>query len=120
MRILVIDNYAPFARSLRLMLSADHEVGVASGGSEALGLFRTGQRYQAVLCDLLMPKVSGMDVYRALRDERPGEEARIIFMTGGVHTEEARLFLAQVANPCLEKPFAPGRLHDLLRALETQ
>lgn len=115
MRILIVDNYAPFARSLRLMLSVDHDVSVAGGGAEGLAFLRAGPGFDAILCDLLMPDVTGMDVFRALRAERPGEEARILFMTGGAHTDEARDFLAGVPNPCLEKPFAPERLDELLR-----
>jgi len=116
LRILIVDDYAPFARSLRLMLSADHEVEVASGGAEAQTLLRASPRYDVVLCDLLMPGLTGMELYESLRRERPGDEARILFMTGGAHTEEARQFLARVPNPCLEKPFAPLHLHELLLA----
>ena len=110
-----MDNYAPFARSLRLMLSGAHEVSVAGGGAEGLALLRAGPGFDAILCDLLMPEVTGMDLFRTLRSERPGEESRIIFMTGGAHTDEARDFLSSVPNPCLEKPFPPERLHELLR-----
>ncbi|GAC1544813.1 MAG: hypothetical protein NVS2B9_12060 [Myxococcales bacterium] len=117
MRILIVDDYVPFARSLQLVLAAEHEVQVCHGGSEALGLIETaraeGQRYDRILCDLGMEAVSGADVWRAL--SLHGEQDKLVFMTGGATSAEALDFIAGVGNLCLEKPFAPERLFHLLR-----
>ncbi len=117
MRLLVVDNYAPFARSLRLMLSAEHQVEVRESGAEALQLLRSGAEFDAILCDLLMPEVSGMDLHRALAQEGRGRETLLVFLTGGAHTDDAREFLARVPNARLEKPFPPDALRAILEGM---
>jgi CheY-like chemotaxis protein len=58
-----------------------------------------------VLCDLMMADVSGMNVFEALRRERPGLEGRLVFMTGGVFDPQVADFLAAIPNACVDKPF---------------
>ena len=113
-RVLVIDNYAPFARSLQLMLAPEHQVQVSEDGQKALELLRTVDGFDVILCDLLMPGLSGMELYEELQRLHPGFEKRMVFMTGGAHTPGAREFLARVPNPCLEKPFAADALREAL------
>jgi hypothetical protein len=61
----------------------------------------------------MMPEVTGMDLHAQVAREHPGLERRFVFMTGGAFTPRAAQFLAEVKNPCLEKPFEM----DLVRAL---
>ncbi len=114
MRILVVDDYGPFANTLRLLLTPDHDVSVLTSGAEALALLRGGAEFDVVLCDLGMPGVSGMELYRRLAAERPGFERRLAFMTGGAHGAEALGFLAGVPNERIEKPFDGAGLRALL------
>jgi CheY-like chemotaxis protein len=65
----------------------------------------SGAKFDLIFCDLLMPRMSGMDLYDELRSLRPGVEERIVFMTGGAFTERAAQFLATVPNRKLSKPF---------------
>jgi DNA-binding NarL/FixJ family response regulator len=58
-----------------------------------------------VLCDLLMPDKSGMDIYEGVRARDPALLERFVFMTGGAFTREAARFLATVPNVTLQKPF---------------
>jgi len=113
LRVLVVDDEP----AIRRMLSRElfpHNVVVAASGREALELYGT-QDFDLIFCDLMMPEVSGMDFYDQLRSRRPGEEGRIVFMTGGAFTRRAKTFLDTVKNPLLEKPFAPETLNDVLR-----
>lgn len=112
MRLLIVDDYVPFALSLQRLLADEHEVQVCHGGREALALIE-GERSQdltfdCIFCDLGLQGVSGADVWRAL--SLRGEQGRIIFMTGGATSPQALEFLAGVENVCLEKPFAPERV----------
>jgi CheY-like chemotaxis protein len=70
--------------------------------------------FDVVLCDVMMPLTSGIDVFHALKREQPGLEQRIVFMTGGAFTPAARTFLASVPNTKLDKPFT---FEELLRAI---
>ena len=111
MRILVVDNYAPFARSLRLMLAPEHEAVVCISGKEALALL-SAEKFDRVLCDLDMPGMSGIELFHALPES---ERRMVVFMTGGAQSAAAREFLATVTNAVLEKPFRADELRAALR-----
>ena len=104
LRILVVDDECELARALAQLL-AEHEVQLAASGKQALELCLS-EEYDLVLCDLLMPELTGMDVYEELVRKRPGYEQRFVFMTGGAFTQRAREFLDVVSNERLEKPFS--------------
>ena len=69
------------------------------------------------MCDLMMPVMSGMELYETIRRDRPGLEQRMVFMTGGVSMDRAREFLATRLNLTFEKPFDFERLRRTLRQL---
>jgi len=54
---------------------------------------------------LIMPEMTGMDVYRAALQRATPLNDRIVFMTGGAFTQRARDFLESVPNLRIEKPF---------------
>jgi signal transduction histidine kinase len=112
LRVLVVEDEKRLAQSLERTLRA-HDVTVADNGRAALELCRE-QDYDLILCDLLMPELTGMDVYEELARMRPGAEQRIVFMTGGAFTPRAQTFLATVPNQTLYKPFTPDQLLQLV------
>jgi two-component system, cell cycle sensor histidine kinase and response regulator CckA len=112
-RVLIIDDDPLVASSLRRLL-ASREVHVADSGRRGIEMLRENDRFEVVLCDLMMPEVSGMDVYETMVEERPDLAERFIFMTGGAFTERARTFLERVSNPKLEKPFDGKTLRMLV------
>jgi len=114
-RILVIDDEPAVLHVMRRMLSA-FDVSVTTDGAEGIELYRGGG-FDLVLCDLMMPGVSGMDVHRGLTELGPEHVERMVFVTGGAYTDEGAAFLAGVSNPYLDKPFSKAQLHQLI---ETQ
>ncbi len=104
-KILVIDDDPGVGRALRLMLEEEHDVACYTSPREAIKRLLQDQGFDLVFCDLMMPELTGMDIYQVLRFNRPGYEARLVFMTGGAFTASAERFLAQVPNPRIEKPF---------------
>ena len=104
-RILVVDDDAQVRTAIARVLAGSHEVVEASGGREALGRVEAGDAFDAILCDLMMPDLSGMELYAALRARAPELAARVIVMTGGVFTAEQQAFLDTVPNRRVEKPF---------------
>jgi PAS domain S-box-containing protein len=103
-RLLVVDDEPLVADMLFRALSDEHDVTVTTDAKTALD-YLLGDEYDLIFCDLLMPKMSGMDLYEELRSKRPGLEERIVFMTGGAFTERAAQFLSVVPNPKMSKPF---------------
>lgn len=112
-RVLIIDDDPLVASSLRRLL-ASREVHIADSGRRGIEMLRENDGFEVVLCDLMMPEVSGMDVYETVLEERPDLAERFIFMTGGAFTERARVFLDRVSNPKLEKPFDGKTLRMLV------
>lgn len=109
-RLLIVDDEPHLARTLQILLGDEHDVEVVTSGSAARAMLEDDGAFDAILCDLSMRDVSGMELHEWLQGARPEVAARMIFMTGGAYTVEARTFLDRVPNPRVEKPF---RLEDL-------
>ena len=116
-RILIIDDEPLLGQTLRFAFQDKHDVEVASSGREALERLASDSDFDLVLCDLMMPDVSGEHVYRAVTERTPGLLPRFVFMTGGAFTERAQDFLAQFAGRQLEKPFNIDEVEVLLSEL---
>jgi two-component system cell cycle sensor histidine kinase/response regulator CckA len=114
LRVLVIDDEPRLATALGAMLEDDHDVDVVTSGQDALSRLEAGADYDAILCDLMMAGVGGMDVHARLRARRPELASRIVFMTGGAFSVSAQRFLGEVKNPCLDKPFTMAEVTGAL------
>jgi CheY-like chemotaxis protein len=112
-RLLIVDDEPMVASLLKGMLEPSHVAVVASNGIEALAALES-ESFDAILCDVMMPGMTGMDFHAALSDRSPALAHRVIFMTGGAFVPRISEFLARVDNPTLDKPFG---LHELEAAL---
>jgi len=110
-RFLVVDDEASILKMYPRYLGQAQCVACASG-REALELFRRGERFDVILCDLMMPQTSGMDLYEELVRTLPEQAARMIMVTGGAFTDRARRFLQDMPNPVLDKPFDAAHLFE--------
>lgn len=116
-RVLIVDDDDAVSGALSRLLSRDNEVTVASSGAAALELLANAAPFDVVLCDLMMPQMTGMDFYEALRARAPEQAARIVFVTGGAFTPRATEFLATVQNRRVEKPISSKALRALVQEL---
>ena len=82
-----------------------------------LDLLLADEWFDVVLCDVVMPETSGIDLYQRVREKHPEQADRFIFMTGGAFTQRMRRFLEETENPRLEKPFSHQRLNEVLEAV---
>lgn len=114
-RILVVDDDLHVSRALKRTLRA-HQVEAVNNGREAIERCLNND-YDFILCDLMMPDITGMDVYSALSLKRPEMTDKMIFMTGGAFTARARQFLDGVINPRIDKPFDHGQLRQMVREM---
>jgi len=108
LKVLVVDDEPVIARLIQKAL-VDHDVTTANDGREAVALMQENA-YDVILCDLIMPEMTGMDVYRAALQRANPLHDRIVFMTGGAFTQRARDFLQSVPNLRIEKPFELSHL----------
>lgn len=113
-RVLVVDDEALVGRTIERVLRP-HQVTAVTSGREALDLLADGQDFDAVVSDLAMPEMSGMEFYLSLVERHPHLAPRVVFVTGSASAADARAFLAGVANECLDKPFDLQDLRDAIR-----
>jgi DNA-binding response OmpR family regulator len=64
-----------------------------------------------------MPEMSGMELHAQVARASPEDGARIVFVTGGAFTVEARRYLEAVPNARLEKPFEAQALLAAVRGV---
>lgn len=109
-RVLVVDDESAVGRALQRSLGRYHDVVVVTQGRAALTRIASGERFDAILSDIMMPDVTGMEIHEELSRIAPDQATRMIFLTGGAFTARAREFLDRVPNPCMEKPFEMASL----------
>jgi CheY-like chemotaxis protein len=113
-KALVVDDQPMLGKAIRRML-AGFDVTVLGDAREAFMLIEEGERFDVIISDLMMPFMNGMDLHAAIARIAPDQVARMIFMTGGAFTPQARDFFDQISCPMLEKPFERA---TLLAAIE--
>jgi PAS domain S-box-containing protein len=114
-RILVIDDDRLVGDAIARVLTQESDVTVVTSGEEALKRLAEGERFDVILCDLLMPVMTGMDFYAELVRAAPESIGSVVFMTGGASTPRARAFVEGLAGTCLQKPIDAKELRELVR-----
>lgn len=112
-RVLIVDDEEALARALAEELGDHHHVSVAHGAESAIELL-SRERFDAVLCDLRMPKISGETLYALVRDRDPEQASAFIFMSGIGFVPEVERFLASSGCRLLQKPFEAGRVLEVI------
>ncbi|MDP2305838.1 MAG: PAS domain S-box protein [Pseudomonadota bacterium] len=113
-RILVVDDEPSLLGILSAYLSTEHDVVTAGGGPEALAILGQDVKFDAVLCDLMMPGVDGIAVHRFLLEHAPSLAARTVFATGGAFTTRAAGYVARRRVPVLLKPFSAEEVRNAM------
>jgi signal transduction histidine kinase/CheY-like chemotaxis protein len=113
LRVLVVEDEPALATAVSEAL-ADAGFVVECAGDGEEGLMKLAQgTFDLIVCDLKMPRIDGMQFYRAMAAATPALARRVIFVTGAVAGTDAERFLEETGCVWLAKPF---RLRDLLRA----
>ena len=115
MHVLIVDDEIPVATLLAEAVAGQgHEVTVAHGGAEALALWNQ-RRPDAVFLDLRMPRISGLDVLRAIRNA--DADLVVVVITGHASPEERETAHRLGVTDFVEKPFYLNRVGDALAGL---
>ena len=115
-KILVVDDEPLVRRTIEAVLD-DHNVVAVESGDEALDALRANTDIALIVCDILMPDMTGMELYGRAGLLRSGLQALFVFVTGGTLTAETQEFVARVENPVLRKPFTMDRLRGIVDQL---
>lgn len=103
-RVLVVDDDVLLGKMLKRALDPEHDVLVVASGREALDLIASGERFDLILCDLMLPGVTGIDVYEGIGSIAPELVNRVVFLTGGAFSARSKAFLEQDTIAWIEKP----------------
>jgi CheY-like chemotaxis protein len=105
--VLAIDDDPRVGKVLARMLTQEHEALVLTSAQEALDHLTLGERFDLILCDIVMPQMTGMDFYNRIGSIAPELAERVVFITGGGHMPCIEAFLSQPTIRWMDKPFPP-------------
>jgi PAS domain S-box-containing protein len=114
-RVIVVDDEASIVRLLTESLESRANVVGETVAARALDLILAEPGFDAIVCDVMMPGMTGIDLHERVARDRPDLGEKFVFITGGTYTARARDYLAKVQNPRLEKPF---RMSQLVAAID--
>jgi len=113
-RVLVIDDDALLVDAFVRVLRKEHDVVAFTSSREALEHITTQDPYHVILCDLMMPELSGMEVFAAVAKRDPELASRFLFMTGGAFTPKAQQFVQENRERTIDKPIRMAALRTLV------
>lgn len=112
-RLLIIDDEPEVGRAMKRGLAQQHDVTLAQTGAEGLTLMAETD-FDLVLCDLMMPEMTGMEVMNRVKTTLPDYVERLVFMTGGAFSEAGVQFLTELQTGHLDKPFDQRELRQFV------
>lgn len=116
--ILVADDEPHIGRIIKMKLEqGPFKVSLAYDGEEALEFINGDDHVDLAMLDLMMPKLSGLDVLRQVREQERFKSLPLIILTAGGDAKHERDALALGATQFLTKPFSPKKLYALVARL---
>ena len=114
-KLLVVDDEPYICTAIQRLLRREHQVTALTTVREAMALLDTGERFDVILSDLMMPEQNGEDFYKELSRIAPDQARRMIFMTGGAFTTRSEEFLRSSPVPQVAKPISLEMLQGAIR-----
>ncbi len=115
--VAVIDDEPLVGEIFERNLSGDHDVFTWRDPTRFLQALDQGADFDVIFCDLMMPNLTGREIYDLIECNHPHLLSRLIFITGGAFTPRARAFIRTVDPPLLEKPFDFHDVRELIRKI---
>jgi CheY-like chemotaxis protein len=115
-RVLVAEDDRQVCTLVGRALSLDHDVTAVCDGRAALAAL-CEKAFDAVVCDLRMPHLSGIDLYDLVSAARPLLATRFVFITGALGLPREAAFLERCHRPVIQKPFQIGFLRSIVSRL---
>jgi len=116
-RILILDDEELILKTIQRFLAPDHEVITAMSGQAGQAILEHDQAFDVILCDMMMPEMTGMALHEWLAIRYPELAAKVVFLSGGAFTPKAAAYLASVGNLRLDKPIDAADLQRLVNGM---
>ncbi|HEY0190981.1 MAG TPA: ATP-binding protein, partial [Kofleriaceae bacterium] len=114
-RVLLVDDELMVAQTMERLLRRDYDLTIALCGQDALDHIARGTRFDAIVSDVMMPNMTGLELYDHLQTVDPGQARRLIFLSGGAFTLQTRDRLDHIGAAQLEKPVTAKQLRASLQ-----
>ena len=118
-RILLIDDDQIIRELMEIILKKDHRVESVNSGEIAIQKIKE-INYDLIITDLRMPKVDGFKLYQWIKENKPGEEKKIIFITGDTYENKTKEFLKVTQNLFIAKPFKISDFENIVKKFLTK
>lgn len=115
MKMLFVDDEPTIRRGYDRVFGKTNVVFLAADGEEATKILREHNHFDVIVCDLMMPRVSGSEFYHRVKADHPALASAFIFVTGGAMDPVGQEFLATLDNVVLTKPF---EMRELIEQVE--
>jgi DNA-binding response OmpR family regulator len=116
--VLVADDEPHIGRIIKMKLEqGPFRVSLAYDGQEALDFVLGEDHVDLAVLDLMMPRLSGLDVLRRIREEEKLKAVPCIILTAGGDAKHERDALELGATQFITKPFSPKKLYALVARL---
>lgn len=109
LRVLIVDDDTRVSKALGRLL-VRHRVELSDSGEDALSRL-IAEPFDVVICDLMMPGMSGLELFDRLEREHPAIARRFLFTTGGAWSAQSRAFISKHSRRVITKPFKRERLN---------
>ncbi|TMQ13190.1 MAG: response regulator [Deltaproteobacteria bacterium] len=119
-RVMLVDDEPQVAHTMERLLRRDYDITVALCGRDAIDHITRGARFDAIVTDMMMPNMTGIELSEELRRVAPDQAQRLIFLSGGAFTAQARERLDELGAPQLEKPVTAKELRACVLRVVTE
>jgi len=119
-RVMLVDDEPLIAQTMERLLRRDYDVTVASCGHDAIAHIISGVRFDAIVSDVMMPNMTGIELIEELQRVAPDQAERLIFLSGGAFTAQARERLDAIGAPQLEKPVTAKELRACVQRIASE
>jgi len=113
-RVWVVDDEVVLARSIGRLLQREYDVTVTDGPHDVLLRLATGEAFDVMVCDVMMPEMTGVDLAARIAEHWPELAPRIVFMSGGVLSPSLSAFVTAAGRLFIAKPFLMSELSAIV------
>jgi PAS domain S-box-containing protein len=119
-RVMLVDDEPQVAHTMERLLRRDYDVTIALCGKDALDHISRGVWFDAIVSDVMMPNMTGIELLEHLQRVAPAQAARLVFLSGGAFTAATRERLDQLGVLLLEKPVTAKDLRATVSRIATE
>jgi PAS domain S-box-containing protein len=119
-RVMLVDDEPQIAHTMERLLRRDYDITIALCGREAIEHISRGTRFDAIVSDVMMPNMTGIELIEEIRRIAPDQADRLIFLSGGAFTAQTRERLDELGAPQLQKPVTAKELRAWVTRIVTE